>query len=88
MLALRNTAATGARCIIVNSKSLVMVSQVEKGFEATETQLFQYLHLVRAMERHFAGFTLVHIPRAENMAADSLAKAVVQGEAMAQKYST
>lgn len=34
------------------------------------------------MEHRFAGFTLVHIPRAENMVANSVAKAVAQGETL------
>lgn len=34
------------------------------------------------MERRFHGFTLVHIPRVENIAVDALAKAAAQGEAL------
>lgn len=34
------------------------------------------------MEKHFAGFTLKHIPRAENTEADELAKAAAQGSPM------
>lgn len=57
-------------------------AQVKKEFEAREPQLYKYLHLMRAMERRLQGFTLVHIPRAENAAADALAKAAAQGEAL------
>lgn len=38
----------------------------------------RYLMAVRKMEKHFIGFTLRHIPRAENEEADQLAKAAAQ----------
>lgn len=82
VLALRKAASVGAQRIIVNNDSLVMVGQVEKEFEAREPQLLQYLHLVRAMEHRFQGFTRVHIPKVENMEADSLAKAAAQREGL------
>lgn len=80
MLALHKAASAGARRIILNSDFLVMVGHVEKEFEPREPQLHKYLYLVRAMERRFEGFTLVHISRPENATADVFAKAATQGE--------
>jgi hypothetical protein len=51
-----------------------MVGQVEKEYMALEPELVRYLSLVRALERRFQGFTLKHIPRAENSEVDELAK--------------
>ena len=42
---------------------------------AREPELVKYLDTVRVLERRFQGFTLKHIPRAENTEADELAKA-------------
>lgn len=36
----------GARRILINNDSLVMVSQVEKEFVAREPRLYKYFHLV------------------------------------------
>ena len=60
------------RCII-KSDSQVIVGHIEKNFAAKEPKLVRYLAAVRRMEKHFAGFTLRHIPRVENVEADELA---------------
>lgn len=57
----------------------MIVGHIEKDFAAKEPELTKYLAAVRRMEKHFAGFTLCHIPRAENAEADELAKAAAQG---------
>ena len=36
------------------------------------------MEAVRAMEKHFRGFTIIHIPRAQNDEAERLAKAVAR----------
>lgn len=38
--------------------------------------MVKYLATMRALERRFYGFTLKYIPRAENLEADQLAKAM------------
>jgi len=38
----------------------------------------QYLEAVRVMEKHFKGFTTIHVPRAQNDEADKLAKAAAR----------
>ena len=52
-----------------------MVGQLEKEYMAREPEVVKYLDTLRALERRFQGFTLKHIPRAENARADELAKA-------------
>jgi ribonuclease HI len=54
------------------------VGHVKKEFTAKEPELIKYLAAARRMEKHFAGFTLRHIPRSENTEADELAKAAAQ----------
>lgn len=56
-----------------------MVGHIEKDYTAKEPELIKYLQVVRRAEKHFAGFSLKHIPRTENSEADELAKAAAQG---------
>jgi hypothetical protein len=56
----------------------VVVGHVEKEFTVKEPELIKYLAAVRRMEKHFAGFTLRHIPRNENAEAEVLGKAAAQ----------
>jgi len=65
------------RCII-KLDSQEVVGHVKKEFIVKEPELIKYLAAVRRMEKHFAGFTIRHIPRNENTEADKLAKAAVQ----------
>lgn len=48
-------------------------------YQVREPELAEYLRLVRNLERKFQGFTVTHIPRAENELTDALAKVVAQG---------
>ena len=54
------------------------MGQVEKEFTAKEPGLIKDLAAVRRMEKHFAGFSLCHIPGNENAKADEVAKAAAQ----------
>ena len=63
---------------IIRFDSQVVVGRIEKEFTAKEPKLIKYLAAVRMMEKHFAGFTLRHIPRNKNTKADELAKAATQ----------
>ena len=51
------------------------MGHIEKNFATKESELVRYLAAIRRMEKHFVGFMLRHIPRAENAKADKLAKA-------------
>ena len=63
---------------IIRFDSQVVVGRIEKEFTAKEPKLIKYLAAVRMMEKHFAGFTLRHIPRSENAEANELVKAAAQ----------
>lgn len=51
---------------------------IKKKFVTKEPKLTRYLTAIRRMEKYFAGFTLCHIPRAENEEVDELAKVAAQ----------
>ena len=67
--------ALGHQNCIVKIDSKVIADHIEKESEARKPELIQYLEAVRAMEKHFRGFTIIHIPRAQDDEADRLAKA-------------
>jgi ribonuclease HI len=75
ILGLNKAKALGAKNLIIKTDSMVIAGQVEKEYTTRETELRKYLKVVRALERRFQGFTLKHIPRAENADADELVKA-------------
>ena len=75
ILGLNKAKALGVKTVLAKTDSQVMAGQVKKEYVARELELVKYLATVRALERRFQGFTLKHIPRAENTEADELAKA-------------
>jgi ribonuclease HI len=77
-LGLRKLRALGVRRCTVKTDSQITVGHVEKELTAKEPELIKYLAAVRRMEKHFAGFTVRHVPRSENTKADKLAKAAAQ----------
>ncbi|XP_072146635.1 uncharacterized protein [Setaria viridis] len=72
--------ALGQQAFIVKTNSKVVKEHIEKDSEAKEPELVKYLTAVRTMEKHFRGFAVKHILRAENDEADKLAKAAAQNE--------
>ena len=66
LLGLQKLRALRIRRCIIKSDSQVIVGHIEKNFATKEPELEKYLATIRRMEKHFAGFTLRHIPRAEN----------------------
>jgi len=64
LLGLRKMKALGHQNCIVKTDSKVIADHIEKESEARKPELIQYLEAVRAMEKHFRGFTIIHIPRA------------------------
>jgi len=74
--------ALGHPNFVVKSYSKVIMDHVEKESEARKPEMRQYLEAVRAMEKHFKGFTAIHIPRSQNDEADKLANAAAQKEAL------
>jgi hypothetical protein len=56
----------------------VVSSQIEKECIAREPTLEKYIVLIRRMENHFKGFTVVYIERSKNSEADELVKAAAR----------
>jgi len=75
LLGLRKMKALGHPNFIIKSDLKVITDHVEKESEARKPEMKLYLEAVRAMEKHFKGFTVIHIPRDQNQEADKLAKA-------------
>ena len=75
ILGLNKAKVLGVKTVLAKIDSQVMAAQVKKEYVARELELVKYLATVRALERRFQGFTLKHIPRAENIEADELVKA-------------
>ena len=75
LLGLRKMKALGHQNCVIKIDSKVIADHIEKESEAKKPELIEYLETVRAMEKHFKGFTITHIPRAQNDEADKLAKA-------------
>jgi len=72
--------ALGYQNFIIRSYSKIIRDHVEKYAEARKPELIEYLEAVRAIEKHFKGFDIVHVPRALNGEAAKLAKAVARKE--------
>jgi len=71
---LNKAKALGAKRVLAKIDTQVMSGKVKKEYMTREPELVKYLNTVRALEWRFQGFTLKHIPRAENLEADELAK--------------
>ena len=54
-------------CSVVKSDSKVITDQVEKDSEARKLEMKLYLDAVKDMDKHFKGFTTIHIPKAKMM---------------------
>jgi len=78
LLGLRKMKALGHQNCIIKTDSKVITDHIEKESEAKKPKLIEYLEAVKAMEKHFKGFTITHIPRAQNDEADRLAKAAAR----------
>lgn len=75
---LRKMKALGQPRFIVKTDSKVITDHTEKVSEARNPELIKYLEEIRAMEKHFKGFSLEHILRNQNGEADAIAKAVAK----------
>lgn len=78
LLGLCKMKALGHQNFIVKSDSKVISDHIEKEFGAQNPELINYLETVRAMEKHFNGFSIEHIPRPKNSKADKLARAAAR----------
>ena len=70
--------ALGHQDCVIKTYSKVIADHIEKESEARKPELIQYLEAVRAIEKHYRGFTIIHIPSAQNDEDDRLAKATAR----------
>jgi ribonuclease HI len=78
LLGLHKMKALGHQNFAIKSDSKVITDHIEKESEAQGPDMVNYLEAVRAMEKHFNGFTVEHIPRAQNSEVDKVAKAAAR----------
>ena len=60
--------------IEVSSDSMVIVNQITGEFQAREDRMAKYLGKVKALLSQFRRYTVVRVPRSENLEADALAR--------------
>ena len=70
--------APGHQNCVIKTDLKVIADHIEKEFEAKKPEIIQYLEAIRAMEKHFRGFIIAQIPRAQNDEADRLTKAAAR----------
>ena len=63
----------GGKSIKLFSDSRLVVGQVKGEFEAKDERMWGYLSQVKIMQTKFESFSLLHVPRSDNVHADSLA---------------
>ncbi|XP_075077649.1 uncharacterized protein LOC142164196 [Nicotiana tabacum] len=63
----------GAEVIKAKCDSFLMVSQVNRNYEAREDKMQRYLDKIQVTLHRFKEWTLVHVPREQNGEADALA---------------
>ena len=66
----------GAKSLIVQADSQLIIGQVKGDYEAKEEMLQKYLKIVQRLLQHFDSLDFAQIPRAKNAKADFLARLV------------
>ena len=61
LLGLRKMKALGHPNFIIKSDSKVIKDHIEKESEASKPEMMLYLEAVGSMEKHFKGFTVIHM---------------------------
>ena len=64
----------GIKRLLVYGNSVVIINQVNKGWDCTKDNMGAYCAEVRKLERYFQGLEIHHVLRDLNVAADILAK--------------
>jgi ribonuclease HI len=78
LLGLCKMKALGHQNFTVRSDSKVISDHIEKESDTQNPEMINYLEAVREMEKHFNGFSVERIPRAQNNEANKLAKAAAR----------
>ena len=74
MHGLRLAKELGIRCILCYGDSDPVVQQYFSEWDARDSNMASYCFLVQKLSRSFEGCEFLHVPRAENEGADTLAK--------------
>ena len=66
--------ALGAKSLIVQVDSQLIIGQVKGGYEGKEERMQKYLKIFQRLSQHFDSLDFVQIPRAKNVEVDFLAR--------------
>ena len=66
--------ALGAKNLIIQADSQLIIGQVKGDYEAKEERMQKYLMIIQQLSQHFDSLDFVQIPRAKNTEADFLAR--------------
>ena len=65
--------ALGAKNLIVQANSQLIMGQAKGDYEAKEEWMWKYLKIIQRLPQHFDSLNIVQIPQAKNAEADFLA---------------
>ena len=73
-MGLRVRKALGARNMLLQSDSKLVIGKIKEEYEANEERMQKYLKLTKRLTQEFDKVEFVQIPRSQNMIADEIAK--------------
>ena len=74
LMGLRLGKALGAKNLLVQNDSKLVIGQIRGEYEAKEERMQKYLRLTKHLAREFNTVEFVQIPRSQNMGADEVSK--------------
>ena len=72
--------ALGAKNLLLQSDSKLVIGQINEKYEAKEERMQRYLRLTKHLTQDFDRVEFVQIPRSQNMIANEIAKLALSGE--------
>ena len=74
LIGLRLKKALGAKNLLVQNDSKLVIGQIKEEYEAKEERMQKYLRLMKHLTQEFDKIEFVQIPRSQNMVADEVTK--------------
>ena len=74
LMGLRVGKALGAKNLLVQSDSKLVIGQIKEEYEAKEERMQKYLRLTKHLTQEFDRVEFMQIPRSQNIVADEVAK--------------
>ena len=74
MTGLKVGKALGAKNLLLQSDSKLVIGQIKEEYEAKEERIQKYLRLMKRMTQELDRVEFVQIPKSQNMLADEIAK--------------